>query len=306
MNKRKKPINKCRVAFILCCCTLPILQWLIFYVYANFQAFTMAFTDRTGAFSLDNFERLWHQLQSIDSELGVAIRNTCIAFVITLIQYPFHIMVSYFLYKKIPLSNLYRVLFFMPSIIFGVAFALTFKQLIGVNGFIAQAVRDAQGLDYTPALLADSRYANYVVFAHMLWLSFSGNIVIYGGAFARIPVDLLESARLDGVNWWQELTKITIPMVWPTVALNAVLMVCGIFNCGGSVFLLTGGEYGTMTLSAWMYIQVLEGGGAGSNIAQSNVFNYMSAVGLVMTIIAVGISLGVRKWTDKVFKELEY
>ena len=55
-----------------------------------------------------------------------------------------------------------------------------------------------------------------------------------------------------------------------------------------------------------MYIQVLEGGGAGSDISQSNVFNYMSAVGLVMTIIAVTISIGVRKWTDKVFKELEY
>lgn len=306
MNKRKKPINKCRVAFIICCCALPVLEWLIFYIYANIQAFTMAFTDRTGAFSLENFERLWKQLQSIDSELGVAIKNTAITFLILVVQYPFHIMVSYFLYKKIPLSNLYRVLFFMPSIIFSVAFVLTFKQLIGVNGFIAQAVRDAQGLDYTPALLADSRYANTVVLLHMLWISFSGNIVIYGGAFARIPDELLESARIDGVNWWQEFTKITVPMIWPTVALNAVLMVCGIFNASGSVFLLTEGEYGTMTLSAWMYIQLLEGGGAGANVAHSNIFNYMSAVGLVMTIIAVSISLGVRKWTDKVFKDLQY
>lgn len=306
MNKRKKPINKCRVAFIFCCCALPVLQWLIFYIYANFQAFTMAFTDRTGAFSLDNFARLAEQLKSIDTELGVAIKNTAITFGLLVLQYPFHIMVSYFLYKKIPLSGLYRVLFFMPAIIFSVAFALTFKQIIGVNGFIAQSVRDAQGLDYTPALLADSRYANTVVLLHMLWISFAGNIVIYGGAFARIPEELLESARIDGVNWWQELIKITIPMVWPTVALNLVLMVCGIFNATGSVFLLTGGEYQTMTLSAWMYIQVLEGGGAGADISQSNVFNYMSAVGLVMTIIAVTISIVVRKWTDKVFKELEY
>jgi len=305
MKKRKKPINKCRIAFIICCCALPVIQWLIFYVYANFQAFTMAFTDRTGAFSLENFERLGRQLKNIDSELGVAIKNTAITFALTVIQYPFHILVSYFLYKKIPGSNLYRVLFFLPSIIFGVAFSLTFKQLIGVNGFIAQAVQSAQGLDYTPTLLADSRYANYVVLLHKLWIGFAGNIVIYGGAFARIPDDVLESARLDGVNWWQEFTKIIVPMVWPTVALHAVMMVCGIFNASGDVFLLTEGKYGTMTLSAWMYIQILQGGGGG-NIANSNVFNYMSAVGLVMTIIAVAISLGVRRWTDKVFKGLEY
>lgn len=303
MKKRKKPINKCRIAFIICCCTLPVLQWLIFYVYANFQAFTMAFTDRTGAVSLDNFVRLWKQLQSIDTELGTAIKNTAITFTINVILYPWHILVSYFLYKKIPGSNVYRVLFFLPSIIFSVAFSLTFKQLIGVNGFIAQGVQQLLGLDYTPTLLADSRFANYVIWAHMIWTGFSGNIVIYGGAFARIPDDVLESARLDGVNWWQEFTKIIIPMVWPTVALHAVMMFCGIFNASGQVFLLTEGKFGTMTLDAWMYIQIMQGG---NNIQNSNIFNYMSAVGMVMTIIAVAISLGIRKWTDKVFKGLEY
>ena len=303
MTKRKKPINKCRVAFIICCCALPILQWLIFYVYANFQAFTMAFTDRTGTFSLENFARLGRTLKKMDSDLTIAIKNTAITFALIVIQYPFHILVSYFLYKKIPGSGLYRVLFFLPSIIFSVAFSLTFKQLIGVNGFIAQTVQEVQGLDYTPTLLADSRYANYVVLLHKLWITFAGNIVIYGGAFARIPDDVLESARIDGVNWWQEFTKIIVPMVWPTVALHAVMMVCGIFNASGEVFLLTEGKYGTMTLSAWMYIQILEGG---TNISNSNVFNYMSAVGMVMTIIAVTISLGVRRWTDKVFKDLEY
>lgn len=235
--------------------------------------------------------------------LGTAIKNTAITFAINVVLYPWHIMVSYFLYKKIPGSNLFRVLFFLPSIIFSVAFVLTFKQLIGVNGFIAQGVQQLQGLDYTPTLIADSRYANFVIWGHMIWTGFAGNIVVYGGAFARVPDDVLESARLDGVNWFQEFTKIIIPMVWPTIALHAVMMFCGIFNASGAVFLMTEGKYGTMTLSAWMYIQIMQGG---TNIENSNIFNYMSAVGMVMTVIAVVISLGIRKWTDKVFKDLEY
>ena len=108
---------------------------------------------------------------------------------------------------------------------------------------------------------------------------------------------------MDGTTWWTEFTKIIVPMVWPTVALHAVMMFCGIFNASGAVFLLTGGDYGTMTLDTWMYLQIMEGG---NNIQNSNIFNYMSAVGMIMTIIAVGISLGIRKWTDKVFKDLEY
>ena len=58
-----------------------------------------------------------------------------------------------------------------------------------------------------------------------------------------------------------------------------------------------------MTLSAWMYLQLYTLSG---NQDTSNAFNYMSAVGLVMTAIAITISLVVRKWSDKVFDEVEF
>lgn len=302
-TKRKKPIKKERIFFIICCCTLPIVQWLIFYVYANGAAFTMAFTDKNGNWSFDNFVRLWNELKTMDSYLTIAIKNTALTFMITVIAYPFKVLVSYFIYKKVPGSAVYRVLFFLPSIIFGVAISLIFKQLIGVNGFIAQGVQEAMGLDYTPDLLADSRFANTVVILHMLWLSFPGELIIWGGTFSRIPAEVLESGRIDGVNWWQEFTKITVPLVWPTLALQMVMMFCGIFNASGAVFLLTNGEFKTMTLSVWMYRQVLDVAGS---IDTSNAFNYMSAVGLVMTVIAITISLGIRKWTDKVFSDVQF
>mgnify|MGYP003319060843 FL=1 len=137
----------------------------------------------------------------------------------------------------------------------------------------------------------------------MLWLGFPGGLIIWGGTFTRIPHDVLESGQIDGVNWWQEFTMITVPMVWPTVALQMVLMFCGIFGASGSVFLLTKGMYGTMTLSAWMYLQLFNMSG---NQYTSNAYNYMSAVGLVITVIAIAISLGIRKWTDKAFEEVEF
>ena len=96
---------------------------------------------------------------------------------------------------------------------------------------------------------------------------------------------------------------ITVPMVWPTVALQMVLMFCGIFGASGAVFLLTKGMYGTMTISAWMYLQLYNLTGSPHT---SNAYNYMSAVGLVITVIAIGISLGIRKWTDKAFEEVEF
>ena len=251
MKKRKK-VNLKRVLFILSCVTIPVVSWLLQYVYVNLDAFTMAFTDRTGAFTLENFVRFWTEMQNRDSDIRTAFRNTFLTFGVIMLLFPTQILVSYFIYKKIPGAGIYRIIFFLPSIIFSVALSMIFMRIIGVNGAIAQTVQRALGLNYTPDLLADSRFANITVLLHMVWLGIPGDLIIWGGTFARIPEEVLESGKIDGVNWWQEFTKITVPLVWPTVALKMVLNCCAVFGSSGAVFLLTKGNYGTMTLTAWM------------------------------------------------------
>lgn len=303
MRLTKKKMNKCRISFIILCCILPVLNWLVFYVFANISSFVMAFTSKDGAFTVEHFIRFWEEIIRADSDLRIAFRNTMLTFAIMFVSFPFKVLVSYFIYKKIPGAGLYRILFFLPSIIFSVALSMIFTKMVSVNGFIAKGVQDMLDMAQTPDLLADSRFANITVLLHMMWLTFPGDLIIWGGTFARIPDDMLEAGQLDGVNWWQEFTKITVPLVWPTVALEMVLLFCGIFGASGSVFLLTQGKYGTMTISAWMYLNLYNLKGTPET---SSAFNYMSAVGLVITVIAIAISLLVRKWTDKVFNEVEF
>ncbi len=299
----KKPINKTRVSFILSCVTLPVINFLVFYVYVNLSSFGMAFTDRNGVLSLDNFTRIFAEIAEPDSPLQIALKNTLLTFGITMLMFPFQVLVSYFIYKKIPLAGAYRFLFFIPTVIFSVAVTTIFTRMMSPNGAVAEFIQKMAGLAYPPELLADSAYANIVVISHMVWLTFPGDLIIWGGTFARIPQDVLEAGKIDGTSWWTEFTRITVPMVWPTVSLQMVLKFCGIFGASGAVFLLTKGEYGTMTLSSWMYLQLYNQSG---NVYTSNVYNYLSAVGLLMTVIAVAISLIIRKITDKFFNEVEF
>ena len=205
--------------------------------------------------------------------------------------------------EKIPFSEFYRVAFFLPTIIFSVCVALVFNRMIGPSGIIAEWVGKLCNLDYVPELLADSRFANTTVLVHMVWLAFPGDLIIWGGTFSRIPDDMLESARIDGVTWWTEFTKIIVPLVWPTVALQMILLICGLFSSSGQVWLLTEGQYGTMTMSSWLYKMLYEN--SGSNYT-SNVYNYLSAVGLIITTIAIILSVFTRKYTSKAFKEVEF
>ncbi len=303
MQDRKKIIRRKkfnRNLFVFSCIALPLLNFLVLYVYVNFSSIVMAFTNIRGAFSFDNFVAFWNELRDGDSLLRDAIPNTLITFGIAFITFPFKVLVSYFIYKKVPFAGFYRIIFFLPTIIFSVALNFIFIYMIGPEGFIAQAIKGWTGMG--PDLLADSRTANFVIWGQMLWLSFPGDLIIWGGTFTRIPQDVLESAQIDGVSWWTEFTKIVVPMVWPTVSLQMVLLVCGIFGATGNVWLLTQGDYGTHTISSWMYSQLY----GGSLSSGSGVFNYMSAVGLAITVVAIILSTAVRKWTDRAFEEVEF
>ena len=300
---KKKSVNKTRVLFIFCCCFLPVLSWLVNYIYVNASSFVMAFTNKDGEFTVEHFVRFYNEIVNPTSDIRLAFRNTFLTFGIILATYPLKVLVSYFIYKKIPGAGFFRIVFFLPSIIFSVALAMIFNRMIGVHGFIAQAVQKWLELDYVPELLADSRFANATVLLHMMWLSFPGDLIVWGGTFARLPEDVMESAKVDGVTWWQEFTKITVPLVWPTFAMKMVLTCCGIFSASGAVFLLTEGKYGTITFNTWMYLQLLNNTGS---YKTSNAYYYMSAVGLIVTVCAVTISLCVRRYMDKAFDDVEF
>lgn len=302
-QKSKKRRHASETWFIIASLIIPVFIFIVFYIVPNFSAFFMAFQGRGGNWTFDNFKRVWEVVSRPDSDLRIAIQNTFLAFAINVVAYPFKVLVPYFIYKKVPFSGFYRIVFFLPTIIFGVATSLIFMQMISPNGEIAKLVGELVGLDYAPDLLADSRFANWVIFLEMLWMGFPGDLIIWGGTFARIPNDLMEAGRLDGTNWWTEFTKIVVPMVWPTVGLQMVLLTCNLFSSGGNVFLLTQGEYGTMTIGAWLQIQLLQGSGISYT---SNVYNYMSAVGLCITVIAIVLATLVRKNANKAFQEVEF
>lgn len=302
MTGRRKS-GRMRKLFILFGIGVPLLNFLVFYIYPNLSSITMAFTNARGEISTDNFLRFAREFSKADSDLRIALKNTLLTFGILFVTFPFKVLVSYFIYKKIPGYNFYRITFFLPTIVFSVAVAMVFNRMVGTNGIIAQTIGQWMGVDYVPELLADSRFANTTVLLNMVWLGFPGDLIIWGGTFARIPEDVLESARLDGVTWWTEFTKIIVPMVWPTVALQMILLTCGLFGSTGQVWLLTQGQYGTMTVSSWMYKMLYENSGGAYT---SNVYNYLSAVGLVITLVAIILSTVIRRWTDKAFDEVEF
>jgi len=303
-NKRIRKFK--RAIFLLSFISIPTIYFLVFYVYVNANSFVMAFqTTKRGVtyWTLDNFKRFFSDIATNGSEMGIAFRNTFITFGVNLFIFLNGFFVSYFLYKKVFMYRVFKVCFFLPSLIAGTIINSVFMQIIGVNGPIASMIKEIYHLNYMPDLLDETRFANKVVLGQMVWLNYAANMVLLSGAFGRIPDSVIESAKLDGVNWVQEAFRIVMPMVWPTIGLLLMMNIAGIFGASGNVFLLTKGKAGTQTLSNWMYMQLYTIQGDPS---ESNAFNYMSAVGLLLTVVSVTIALTVRKLSNKIFGEVQY
>lgn len=300
--KKRKKRSRSEVAFILSGVLVPWIVFLFGYIYINGSALLMAFRHPDGFWTLQWFKQMYESFTTAGGDLNIALGNTMLTFAISFITIVPRSFVAYFIYKKIPFHGVYRILFMLPSIIFDVAINMVFTQLVSPSGPIAHLIGDWLNLPYVPELLADSRFAKWVIQAHSLWLSFAGNLIIMGGAYARIPVEVVESAQIDGVNWTKEFWYITLPLIWPTVQLQLVMMFASILSQTGQVFLLTQGEYQTQTLSVWLYMQTLTGAGN----PDSPVFNYLSAVGLVMTIISIVLALTVRKITNKMSSGVDF
>lgn len=314
--KPKKKFDYKRAIFIGLFLLMPTLNFLIFYVYVNLDSFLMAFqTTEKGVLTwgFQNFTKFFGEIAADNGVMKEALMNTLKTFVLTVCMFPISFLVSLFIYKKIIFANAFRIIFYLPGLLSGTIVSALYIMLCNNTGYgsanptvgaLSSLVQKMFDLDYAPALLGEERWANMFVFINIIWLSFPGDMIIWGGTLSRIPESVVESAKLDGVNWWQEMVKIIIPMVWPTVALKMVLMCTGVFGASGNVFLLTNkGDYGTQTLSNWMYLQIYNQGGF---IKNTNVLNYLSAVGVVLTAATAIIVVIVQRITKKMDGEVQF
>lgn len=304
-KNKMKTWDKIFIASIL---VLPIAYFLVFWLYANLQSFAMAFQLPTGAWDTEFvtwkavFERFGE-----DGELWEALGNTFLYFAKDLVFLPFHVIVAYFLFRRVPGYRIYQVALYIPAMISGVVYVTAFKEFLSADGPIGTLIQrciDSPGafgrwfsskIPEVPEFFKNETYATPTILFYTIWLGWAGNMLLLGGSMARIPVEVLESARLDGVNTFQEIFGMIFPLLWNTLSTFIILQMTGIFGAGGPILLFMGNSpqtYGTTTLGYWIFIKIKYTG--------ESAYNEVAATGLLLTAIGVPIILTIRKLIEKI------
>ena len=239
-GNRKK--NKDRIGFVY---VLPwVIGFVIFTVIPMIAAVYISLTDWS-ILGSPNFIGMKNYLDIFKDgkfykALAVTIRYAIFAVPLTIMT---ALLVAVCLNFQSKVIGIFRVIFYMPSIVSGVAVAIVFKWILDPGYGLINSLLSLIGI-HGPNWLYDPNWVlpSYLIMA--LWGASSGYLT-YLAALKDIPLELYESAKLEGAGFFKRTTKITIPMISPIIFYNMVMGIIAAFRKFSDAYIMGGaGEEG--------------------------------------------------------------
>jgi multiple sugar transport system permease protein len=206
-------------------------------IYLGYLSFTGGSFTRSGVHwvGLKNYIRLivspdfWQVIgNTVYFTVGTVIPSTVIPLGLAVL-----------LNRNLPLTGIFRTIYFIPSIVSLVAAGLGFRWLFQTDGAIDSLLGNF-GVDKI-AWLSDSVWAMPVVILVSVWKQIGFNLVVFLAGLQAIPINRYEAAELDGANSWQQFWYITLPGLQSTLIFTAITTTIFTLKSFEQVYIITGG-----------------------------------------------------------------
>lgn len=175
----------------------------------------------------------------------------------------------------------FRTIYYMPSVISGVAVALLwmwiFNPEFGVLNFLLWKLFHIQG----PAWLMSEEWVIPALIIMSLW-GIGGDIVIYLAGLQGIPTELYEAAEIDGANSFNKFLNITIPMMSPVLLFTLIMGIINSFQVFTQAYVMTRGGPHYASLFYVLYIY--------QNAFQFFSMGYASALSWILFLIILALT----------------
>ena len=281
MNKLGKKNNWAAYLFIL---PLILLSFVMIY-YCIIRTVMVCFTDWNGMTDTMKFEGLKNYAKLVkDKTFWTAVVNNIIFFFGTVfVQAAVGFLLAVLLKKKLPGSNVFKAVYFMPIAMATSITTAIFKIIMDpTNGSLNNFLRAIHLDMFAVSWLGDKRYAllSVIIVNIFQWMGFS-MITYYAGLMA-LPDDVYEAAKIDGAGFWRTTVSVTFPMLKGTTNVLLILGIVGSLKTFDIVKLLTAGGPGrsTTVLNTYLYEKAFKDFNAGG----------AAAIGVAILIIAMIMS----------------
>lgn len=237
MTKRKK-ILKHNIGFAF---VIPwLIGFLIFKLYPFIASLVYSFYDynlfQNAVFAgWDNYKDILTDQLIIKA----FVQTFKYAFITVPLELIFALFIAYILNREIRGLNLFRTIYYIPSILGGsVSIAVLWKFLFKTEGLV-NIILGKFGI---PAFnwLGNPDGAFAVIVLLKIW-QFGSPMVIFLAALKGVPSDLYEAAAIDGAGKWKQFFSITVPLITPVIFYNFVTQLCNKFQEFNGPFIVTQG-----------------------------------------------------------------
>ncbi len=310
---KKKKLRGSQIGFFIALIAYPLIQWGVFWFYVNVQTIALTFQEYTGEtlrfVGLDNFIRIIPDVFfGGNATMFNAFKNSYHSILINLIILPLAIVSSYAFYKKVPCEKYFRVMFYMPNMISMVVLVMCFRFLFfnyPTTSFVGPiaSVFNAMGFNVDWFDVVEKSNTIWpLIYTYCIWSGFGVNVIMICGNMQRIPQEITDYCKIDGVGFWRELWSMVIPLIMPTITVFVLNIIMGVFGFTYAPMFIAqspGTDGQAYTLGWYIFNQVANG-------ANTSLLISATTVGISWSIFMLPIIL-FSKWVlDKFTPEVYF
>lgn len=216
---------------------LPAILFLgIFMVYPLIDVLIYSFEEGYNFASQTFFDIGWYNFSYVlhDSYFLQAVSNTFLMVIITVpLSTCIALLISVGISSVKPLRNLFQTIYFLPyvtnTLAVGLVFMILFKKTAYSDGLVNLLINWFGG----PSVdFIDGPYwaKMFVMCFYIIWVVMPFKILLLTSALCSVNQQYYNAARVDGTSRLRTFTKITLPMISPTIFYLVITGFIGAFK----------------------------------------------------------------------------
>ena len=232
---------------------------------------------------LEHFTRLFSDRKFYDM-----LRNTLVISALSLLTFPAPILLALLLneVRSQKFKRTVQTIVYLPHFIsWAIIASLTFLLLSKEQGLVNKIAIAMGGEPH--AYLFDRNWTYPIIVLQSLWRGIGWGSIVYLAAIAGIDATYYEAALIDGANRFQQITRITIPSIMPTIIIMLVLKMGTLISVDfEQIYLLSNAMNRSQTEVFELYIYNF------GIAAGSTQYGYTTAIGMFKSVVNTAMVVG--------------
>lgn len=232
---------------------LPLALYIVFFLMPSVLGLVYSFTDwdvrstvdGVKFIGFDNYVEIFTSNKNYASGIVNTLRFTLAS---NVVKITVALFLAILLQEGVKGKNVYRTIFYLPSILPFVIIGLVFKTVFDYNQGLLNVTFEALGLDFLKQKwLSDLSMVWKSIIGVDAWRGIGYVMTIFIAGLNTIPKTYYEAADIDGANFWQKLRHVTLPMLTGAIMINLVFGITYGLKVFDIVYVMTNGGPGHAT-----------------------------------------------------------